>query len=265
MSARTMENKDNMRRRGDSSAPAGPEVHLLGDGPADRIYQAMLEAIVHLSPGTKLPSEREMMERNNITRQTARVVLNRLMREGVVERRIGSGTFVSERYPAEPDTGDRDDVDAGLIDVLEARRGLDPLVVELATERASPRDIDRIERILNKLTASHDLGEIKRLCYDFQMALAEATRNPILVANYKILYISRRNLGWDRLKWQNKNGNSRQELIRRQTEIFQAIKQRDRFTAVSLVLRDLDRLQNLTMGPRVLGYPKEDDTGPEML
>ena len=265
MSVQTMQETKNPGRPTADPDPNATDVQGLGEGPTDRIYNAMLEAISHLSPGTKLPSEREMMERNNITRQTARVVLNRLMREGVVERKIGSGTFVSERYLTAQDDTDPDDVDAGLSDVLEARRGLDPLVVELATERASPRDIDRCETILNQLTASHDLGEIKRLCYDFQLALAAATRNPILLANYKVLYTSRKNLGWDRLKWQHKNGNSRQELIKRQTDIFQAIKQRDRFRAVSLVLRDLDRLQTLTMGPRVLRYPKEDDDGTEML
>ena len=215
MSVQTMQETKNPGRPTADPDPNATDVQGLGEGPTDRIYNAMLEAISHLSPGTKLPSEREMMERNNITRQTARVVLNRLMREGVVERKIGSGTFVSERY--------------------------------------------------HQLTASHDLGEIKRLCYDFQLALAAATRNPILLANYKVLYTSRKNLGWDRLKWQHKNGNSRQELIKRQTDIFQAIKQRDRFRAVSLVLRDLDRLQTLTMGPRVLRYPKEDDDGTEML
>ena len=97
MSAQTMQEikKTGQPQAADAEAKA-TDLQGRDEGPADRIYNAMVEAISHLSPGTKLPSEREMMERNDITRQTARVVLNRLMREGIVERKIGSGTFVSD-------------------------------------------------------------------------------------------------------------------------------------------------------------------------
>lgn len=45
--------------------------------------------------GDKLPSERELAEQFNISRMTARHTLSVLEREGVVERRIGVGTFIT--------------------------------------------------------------------------------------------------------------------------------------------------------------------------
>ncbi|PWW17641.1 GntR family transcriptional regulator [Cytobacillus oceanisediminis] len=48
-----------------------------------------------LKHGDKLPSERELAEQFQISRMTARHTLSILEREGVVERRVGSGTFIN--------------------------------------------------------------------------------------------------------------------------------------------------------------------------
>nr|WP_263327682.1 GntR family transcriptional regulator [Neobacillus sp. Marseille-Q6967] len=48
-----------------------------------------------LKHGDKLPSERELAEQYKISRMTARHTLTVLEREGVVERRVGAGTFVT--------------------------------------------------------------------------------------------------------------------------------------------------------------------------
>lgn len=102
---------------------------------------------------------------------------------------------------------------------------------------------------------------MKRLAYDFQLALATATRNPILLVSYEILVRCRANLGWDHFRWRDGEENTREGFIQRQTALFEAIKQRDRFAAVSLVLRDLDRLQSLAMGPRLQHRTPGPDAG----
>ncbi len=48
-----------------------------------------------LKHGDKLPSERELAEMYQISRMTARHTLSILEREGVVERRVGAGTFIT--------------------------------------------------------------------------------------------------------------------------------------------------------------------------
>lgn len=48
-----------------------------------------------LKHGDKLPSERELAEQYRISRMTARHTLSILEREGVVERRVGAGTFIT--------------------------------------------------------------------------------------------------------------------------------------------------------------------------
>ncbi|MCP4166204.1 MAG: GntR family transcriptional regulator [Chloroflexi bacterium] len=48
------------------------------------------------SPGTMIPSERELSEQHGISRMTARQALNELMGEGIVRREQGRGTFVAD-------------------------------------------------------------------------------------------------------------------------------------------------------------------------
>lgn len=50
-----------------------------------------------LAPGTRLPPERELMERYQVSRPTVRHALSRLVDDGLITRRVGSGTYVNQR------------------------------------------------------------------------------------------------------------------------------------------------------------------------
>ena len=45
--------------------------------------------------GERLPSERDLAEEFEVSRMTLRQAISLLVEEGVLERRVGSGTFVS--------------------------------------------------------------------------------------------------------------------------------------------------------------------------
>jgi len=50
-------------------------------------------------PGTRLPSERELVQQFGCARMTVRRALRELEEEGLIERRQGSGSFVAELHP----------------------------------------------------------------------------------------------------------------------------------------------------------------------
>src|SRR5690242_21756011 len=58
--------------------------------------QRVLELIDQLQVGQAIPSERRLSSDLGISRLTVRAALDDLVRDGYLERRHGSGTFVSE-------------------------------------------------------------------------------------------------------------------------------------------------------------------------
>jgi GntR family transcriptional regulator, arabinose operon transcriptional repressor len=62
----------------------------------DRVRQNILEMIRkdHFKPGDRLPSERDLSRRFNLNHQTVRKGLAALVDENIIDRRVGSGTFL---------------------------------------------------------------------------------------------------------------------------------------------------------------------------
>jgi GntR family transcriptional regulator len=50
-----------------------------------------------LSPGAQLPPERRLAEEHNVSRVTVRHAIEQLVRDGLVEQKRGSGTYVTQR------------------------------------------------------------------------------------------------------------------------------------------------------------------------
>jgi GntR family transcriptional regulator, transcriptional repressor for pyruvate dehydrogenase complex len=105
-----------------------------------RAYEAvaheLLVAILggHLAAGDRLPSERQLAARFGVSRPTVREALGALEARGLVETRVGSGTFVARREGSE-ESGPAlpDDSPAEL---METRLAIEVAVARLAARRA---------------------------------------------------------------------------------------------------------------------------------
>ena len=72
-----------------------PRKSLLADRLRDELLAEMTSA--QLPPGTKLPTEGELVERFGVSRATVREAVTSLVEAGYVTRRHGSGSYVAER------------------------------------------------------------------------------------------------------------------------------------------------------------------------
>lgn len=122
---------------------ADPAADLIGqikiDANLPRILVDRLRSMImdgELPPGTKLPSEPEFAKALNISRSTLRVALDRLMLEGVILRKRGVGTFVSD----EPLVENNLNVNTGVTDLIRSI-GAEPGTLDLrvSMETASYR------------------------------------------------------------------------------------------------------------------------------
>ena len=76
------------------------DVHVALAGRGDlsvRIYRQLFDAVAdgRLRPGERLPPTREMARRLAVSRNTVALAYERLAAEGILEGRVGAGTFVS--------------------------------------------------------------------------------------------------------------------------------------------------------------------------
>lgn len=61
------------------------------------IREELSEILSEFCPGQKIPSERELSERFGVARMTLRNVIETFILEGKLERRPGSGTYISNQ------------------------------------------------------------------------------------------------------------------------------------------------------------------------
>jgi DNA-binding FadR family transcriptional regulator len=159
-------------------------------------YQQIADHLVddmrsgRLSPGERLPAERELAQRLGVGRASVREALGFLQLHGLVETRRGAGSYVadalSERLAALGDTDAEPVADAGPAAVIEARMVTEPGVARLAAVRGR-RDLE-VERLLDVMAESADPADpIQRLRWSdadrhFHRQIAVMTENPVLVA-----------------------------------------------------------------------------------
>jgi GntR family transcriptional repressor for pyruvate dehydrogenase complex len=158
-----------------------------------------------LSPGDRLPPERELARLLSVSRASLRQAISAMEVLGVLERRQGDGTFVA--------TGDdRVDVIASFsehllsrqltpIEILEARIITECPVVRMCTERAADAEIEaigaRLERHRLMLGDATCLAEMNR---DFHLAIAEGAHSRCLTRLTQGLYVMMQNNLWPTLK-----------------------------------------------------------------
>jgi GntR family transcriptional regulator, transcriptional repressor for pyruvate dehydrogenase complex len=136
-----------------------------------------------LAPGAKLPPERELAARLRISRSTLRQALTALVQSGhlISLRGRTGGTFVAERPPLAEHGGEP--LDHGAWAVLDYRVAIELGSVQLAAERGSAAQFDRLEQLVRKMAGEvEDFEEYRRTDIRFHIDIAEAARSPRLLS-----------------------------------------------------------------------------------
>ena len=182
------------------------------------------------APGTQLPTERALVERFGAARNTVRRSLKRLEDLGLVERQVGRGTFVIEGAPQTAlgaDFGLSSIAGFSPADVMECRTLFEPGLAELVVARARPTDLERLRMILREGDAAQDLAGFERWDEELHTAIAEATRNPVVIAINTTLALVRRKALWGKLKERAMTPERKDRLRAEHAGIVAAIEQRD--------------------------------------
>jgi GntR family transcriptional repressor for pyruvate dehydrogenase complex len=148
----------------------------------------MIEQMIRdgeLKIGEKMPPERILCERFQVSRTVIREATSYLMAKGLLVSQAGSGTYV--RNVESTDVANYlelhmslQDSPAGIDQFIEIRRLLEIQIAKIAAQRADQNDIEAIEENLRELkTLLNSPDEFAKKDLEFHLLLARSTKNPL--------------------------------------------------------------------------------------
>jgi len=139
-----------------------------------------------LRPGDRLPPENVLVDKFSVSRTAVREATKMLSAIGALNIRRGSGTFIASDLSCKT----LDSLAFALIlnqktsqQLLELREMLEIGLMGRVIEKATSKDIRKMELAIEDLESQVDVGDGEKLCeadLQFHYAFAEATHNPLI-------------------------------------------------------------------------------------
>lgn len=158
---------------------------------SDKVTEQITEAIVskQVRPGERLPSERDLGARFNVSRTVIREAVRSLVARGLVRVTSGRGVEVSEFNSGNVAASMRllvrgyEGLDYQKVN--EVRSAVEVQTAGLAAQRARPEDLERLRELCDEHQRSLQRGDLTaagELDFQFHQELTRASGNELLVA-----------------------------------------------------------------------------------
>lgn len=225
-----------------------------------RLYEGAVDQIRSLilahnyKPGDRLPSERELAEQLSVGRPSVREALRILGAMGLIEIRIGDGTYVrdatllpyldslitliSSRLSSQEEN---------ILKLWEVRRILEGGTVCLACSRMTSQRLKRMEDCLRKMEENlHSRDVFTSTGVQFHQEIAEATGNEILLLIWKNLWdmILRSDLYRRRTRRHFRMLHAPQKSLQEHKIILRALKKGDLRLSLRAMEQHLEQEEN---------------------
>ena len=168
-------------------------------GVADRVYREIRDLLRSgdVLPGQRLPNERKLAEMKGASRTQVRDALLMLQKEGLVERKIGSGTYLSERAPQIIELADASvymspERSHGFHETLEARLLIEPAVAARAAGAPTPQFCEELDAALERILAAPTWLQFKEEIYGFSRLYYVEAGNEFLCWTFDQIVAARR-------------------------------------------------------------------------
>ena len=156
---------------------------------SERLYERIVDQIDrlimagNLKVGDQLPAERELADQFTVSRTAVREAIKALREKGLVEIRLGRGTFVTNGAAGavRHSLGLLLKDENGFTNLVEVREILEPEIAALAATRVANENIVAMTEAVEIMeTALENVEVFVEADLDFHLALAEATQNPLI-------------------------------------------------------------------------------------
>jgi len=205
---------------------------------AKRLYQSIARQIAELidegafPPGSRLPGERELAEKFDVSRVTIREAEIALQAIGRLEIKTGSGVYVSEGALQSEEALPN----ASAFEVTEARMLIESEAAALAAHNITDEQIDQLEQLVDRMSVGdkEDADEADEL---FHETIATASNNAAILHSVKQLWRMRESLPEVKATYEAVCDHDAQLRTDEHRNVFIALKARDS-AAARLAMRE---------------------------
>lgn len=158
----------------------------------EQVFEQLKEQIFNneWKRGEKIPSENDLAVSFGVSRITVRQALQKLTALGLIETRLGEGSFIRDAAPGinmNPLIPIAYLKENSLQEILEYRRALEGNVAELATEKASEDEVAKLEEAYKLMEQVKDELELfSKADLNFHLLLANMTKNSLIIQTFHI-------------------------------------------------------------------------------
>ncbi|MGB2984220.1 MAG: FadR/GntR family transcriptional regulator [Candidatus Bipolaricaulia bacterium] len=202
--------------------------------------------------GGKLPSEFELAEQMGVSRPSIREALSALQAMSIIESRPGSGNYVlrSPSLHDETHTVHMIESEAGCLEVMEARKALEPPVAAMVASKTSDGALSELKEaveIMRDHAARDDFDAYLEADKSFHVALAQASGNQLIAAALAPLVrtMDQRVYREFTRHYYLKNVEDLQHVVDLHAEIVEAIEASDVGTAFSKMVEHWTRMREI--------------------
>lgn len=154
-----------------------------------KVYEIIMNQIKdivrsgELKRGDKLPSERDLALKLNVSRTSVREAIKALETLGLIESKHGEGNYIRSDFEdilLEPLSIVFMLLGSDNNEILQLRNVIEPEVAKIAAENITNDEIEKLEDIIEKLSKTKDSKECASLDKEFHYAIAKASKNHLL-------------------------------------------------------------------------------------
>lgn len=161
----------------------------------EEIIEQLLERITRSEwvAGVQIPSENDLAKMMGVSRLTVRTALQRLIAWDLLEARVGEGTFVKSLtgdVVASPLIKIISMNNKSVVELLQFRRGIEFVTIEVAAEVATDEEIASLGEIVERLREaadSKDVKEYRRVDTEFHSYIARISKISVLESVMRML------------------------------------------------------------------------------
>jgi GntR family transcriptional regulator, transcriptional repressor for pyruvate dehydrogenase complex len=168
------------------------------------VYRSLLRGIKEglMVPGAKLPNERELAQQLKTSRTAVRSALAMMERQGLVHRRVGSGTFLADdardvfSHMDQTNAANHEAIPS-FAEIIEGRLLFEPAMMHLVVTRVDKHEIAEMRRILGEIVSAPSWENFKESIYALHRQIFASTKNRFLVQIMNSILDDRRAVHFD--------------------------------------------------------------------